>query len=122
MLKKVFPIILGAVVAVGLAASAQAATVKIKVKCDTSFDWPFVGVVEYPGEVLTELGECLAGGSFEDEHELLESTEEVLVFAGTDDELFCWTDQANEFSQQFNTKGKCVEDDEKIKIKFKSID
>ena len=92
MVKKILPAILGAVVAVGLVASAQAATIKIKVKCNTSVDWPVIGIVEYPGAGVTELGGCSAGGSFKVEHDVNNATYEVLVFAESEFGGFCWID------------------------------
>jgi hypothetical protein len=46
----------------------------------------------------------------------------VLLYAETEGGGECWIDQGNEFDLQYNTKGKCVEGDEKIKLKFKSLD
>ena len=117
MVKKILPVILGAVVAVGLAASAQAATLQIKVKCDTSVDWPDIGTVEWPSAIFTQLGECSAGGSYETELEPDDTTEEVVLYAASEGGA-CWIDQGNQFDQQYNTKGKCVEGNEKIKLEF----
>ena len=122
MAKKILPILLGAMVAVGLAASAQAGSIKIKVRCNTSVDWVLIGTVEFPSFAFAELGDCPAGGSFEGEHDLQADTEEVLLFAESEFGGECWIDQGNQFDQQYNAKGKCVEGDEKIKLKFKTLD
>jgi hypothetical protein len=130
MLKKILPIVLGAMVTLGITTAADAGPIKITLKCNTGFDWAGALIFEFDIDgfqtAVTQTPPCPFEGSskFKDDSFPLEpGTREILIVAIDDTEAeACLVDQFNSFEQSFNAKGKCPIGDGQFQIKFKDVE
>jgi hypothetical protein len=130
MLKKILPIVLGAMVTIGITTAAHAGPVKITLKCNTSSDW--VGALIYEFDIdgfqtaVTQTPPCPFEGSNKIKAEsfaLEADTREILIVAFDDTETAaCAVDQYNAAEQSFNAKAKCPIGDGQFQIKFKDVE